>query len=48
MMEKMIFGRYVPADSIVHRMDPRSKLTVDLFHLYVLCLLPIIRLPMAF
>ena len=27
MMEKMIFGRYVPADSIIHRMDPRSKLT---------------------
>lgn len=26
MMEKMIFGRYVPADSIVHQMDPRSKL----------------------
>jgi energy-coupling factor transport system permease protein len=28
MMEKMIFGRYVPADSIVHRMDPRSKLMI--------------------
>ncbi|KAB2329624.1 energy-coupling factor transporter transmembrane component T family protein [Bacillus mesophilum] len=26
MMEKMIFGRYVPAQSIIHRMDPRSKL----------------------
>lgn len=26
MMEKMIFGRYVPADSVIHRMDPRSKL----------------------
>jgi energy-coupling factor transport system permease protein len=26
MMEKMIFGRYVPAESLVHRMDPRSKL----------------------
>lgn len=26
MMEKMIFGRYVPADSLIHRMDPRSKL----------------------
>lgn len=26
MMEKMIFGRYVPADSPMHRMDPRSKL----------------------
>lgn len=28
MMEKMIFGRYIPADSIVHRMDPRSKLLI--------------------
>lgn len=28
MMDKMIFGRYVPADSVVHRMDPRSKLTL--------------------
>jgi energy-coupling factor transport system permease protein len=28
MMEKMIIGRYVPADSIVHRMDPRSKLII--------------------
>jgi energy-coupling factor transport system permease protein len=28
MMEKMIFGRYVPADSSIHRMDPRSKLIV--------------------
>ncbi|WP_223595830.1 energy-coupling factor transporter transmembrane component T family protein [Neobacillus bataviensis] len=26
MMEKMIFGRYVPADSVLHKMDPRSKL----------------------
>lgn len=25
-MEKMIFGRYIPGDSIVHRLDPRSKL----------------------
>ncbi|WP_026574307.1 energy-coupling factor transporter transmembrane component T family protein [Bacillus sp. UNC438CL73TsuS30] len=28
MMEKMIFGRFVPADSAVHRMDPRSKLII--------------------
>lgn len=26
MMEKMIFGRYIPGDSVVHRLDPRSKL----------------------
>ena len=28
MMEKMIIGRYVPAESLVHRMDPRSKLII--------------------
>jgi len=28
MMEKMIFGRYVPVDSAIHKMDPRSKLTI--------------------
>lgn len=27
-MEKMIFGRYVPAHSLIHRMDPRSKLLI--------------------
>jgi energy-coupling factor transport system permease protein len=26
MLDKMIFGRYVPADSTLHKMDPRSKL----------------------
>jgi energy-coupling factor transport system permease protein len=26
MMEKIIFGRYLPVDSFVHRMDPRAKL----------------------
>lgn len=28
MMENMIFGRYVPGESILHRMDPRSKLII--------------------
>lgn len=28
MMEKMIFGRYVPADSTIHKMDPRSKILI--------------------
>ncbi|MEW8987519.1 MAG: energy-coupling factor transporter transmembrane protein EcfT, partial [Bacillus sp. (in: firmicutes)] len=28
MMDKMIFGRYIPADSVLHRMDPRSKLVL--------------------
>lgn len=26
MMDKMIFGRYIPGDSLIHRMDPRSKI----------------------
>lgn len=26
MMDKMIFGRYVPGDSAIHKMDPRAKL----------------------
>jgi energy-coupling factor transport system permease protein len=28
MMDKMIIGRYVPADSLIHRLDPRSKLII--------------------
>ena len=27
MLEKMIFGRFIPGTSFVHRLDPRSKLT---------------------
>lgn len=26
MMEKLIFGRYIPGDSLIHRLDPRAKL----------------------
>lgn len=26
MMEKMIFGRFIPGDSFVHKLDPRAKL----------------------
>ena len=25
-MDNMILGRYIPGDSIIHRLDPRSKL----------------------
>lgn len=28
MLENMIFGRYIPSDSFVHRLDPRAKLVV--------------------
>ncbi|WP_210471032.1 energy-coupling factor transporter transmembrane protein EcfT [Sporosarcina sp. 6E9] len=31
MLEKMIFGRYIPGDSFVHKLDPRSKLLFVLF-----------------
>jgi energy-coupling factor transport system permease protein len=27
-MDKVIFGRYVPVESLLHRMDPRSKLLI--------------------
>ena len=26
MLDKMIIGRYVPSDSVMHKMDPRAKL----------------------
>ncbi|WP_423188322.1 energy-coupling factor transporter transmembrane component T family protein [Alkalibacterium sp. f15] len=26
MMDKLIFGRYIPGDSLIHRLDPRTKL----------------------
>lgn len=26
MLDKMIIGRYVPANSLMHKMDPRAKL----------------------
>ena len=27
MLEKMIFGRFIPGTSFVHKLDPRSKLS---------------------
>ncbi|RFU68597.1 energy-coupling factor transporter transmembrane protein EcfT [Peribacillus saganii] len=38
MMEKMIFGRYVPAESPLHRMDPRSKLLMVFFFVCIVFL----------
>lgn len=26
MLDKLIFGRYIPGDSVIHRLDPRAKL----------------------
>lgn len=31
MLEKMIFGRFIPGDSFIHKLDPRSKLTFVMF-----------------
>ena len=37
MMEKMIFGRYIPGDSFIHKLDPRSKVNYLCF-IYCGCL----------
>ncbi|WAA09402.1 energy-coupling factor transporter transmembrane component T family protein [Fervidibacillus albus] len=36
MMDKMIFGRYIPADSLLHKLDPRSKLCAILFFIGII------------
>jgi energy-coupling factor transport system permease protein len=33
MMEKIIFGRYIPAASLLHRMDPRAKILFVFFYI---------------
>lgn len=38
MLDKMILGRYVPLDSSIHRMDPRSKLLLVFFFVCVVFL----------
>lgn len=35
MMENMIFGRYIPLDSTLHRMDPRAKLLLVFLYIAV-------------
>lgn len=32
-MDKLILGRYVPGDSLIHRLDPRSKLLSMILYL---------------
>jgi energy-coupling factor transport system permease protein len=32
-MNKVLFGRYIPGDSFVHRMDPRAKLVLSLLYI---------------
>jgi energy-coupling factor transport system permease protein len=38
MMNGMIIGKYVPGDSLVHRMDPRAKLLIVFFYVLVVFL----------
>ena len=38
MMEKLIFGRYIPGDSVIHRMDPRAKLLVSFYFIGIIFL----------
>ena len=38
MMDKFIIGRYVPSDSVIHRMDPRAKLLMVLIYICIVFL----------
>jgi energy-coupling factor transport system permease protein len=38
MMEKMIFGRYIPLESLLHKMDPRAKLLFVIFFIAIVFL----------
>lgn len=38
MMDKLIFGRYVPGDSLVHRLDPRAKLMATIWFIIIIFL----------
>lgn len=38
MMEKMIFGRYIPGNSFVHQLDPRSKLLFVFIFIFIVFL----------
>ncbi len=37
-MDNMLIGRYVPSDSVLHRMDPRSKLMLVFFFVCIVFL----------
>lgn len=36
MMDKLIFGRYIPGDSLIHRLDPRTKLMSAVFFIIII------------
>src|SRR5574338_294073 len=37
-MDKLIIGRYIPGDSVIHRMDPRSKLIAMFAFVFIIFL----------
>ena len=38
-MNKLIFGRYIPGDSFIHRLDPRAKLLASFYFIGIIFLL---------
>lgn len=38
MMDKLIFGRYIPGDSLIHRLDPRTKLLGAIWFIIIIFL----------
>ncbi|WP_080147304.1 energy-coupling factor transporter transmembrane component T family protein [Marinilactibacillus piezotolerans] len=38
MMDKLIFGRYIPGSSLIHRLDPRTKLMGAIFFIIIIFL----------
>lgn len=38
MMNKLIFGRYIPGDSLIHRLDPRVKLIASFYFIAIIFL----------
>jgi len=36
MMNKLIFGRYIPGDSVIHHMDPRAKLLLSFYFIGII------------
>ena len=38
MMNKLILGRYLPGDSLIHRLDPRAKLIASFYFIGIIFL----------
>lgn len=38
MLNSMIIGQYVPGDSFIHKLDPRTKIIVIFFYVIVVFL----------